>query len=176
MSEILFPERQRCKKCRKGFDKVVLDGLFCSYRCAGLKSPSTRLVDAPRGCKREVSGRWDWKTKFRADSEVPQRLRDDPATNVYWCDFCHFKHVGHSRVQVEDFEKLRRLVGDAVTLGSVILRAREARGLSRKQLAGLLKLPMVRLKEIEEGDPKASLVNTLAVLSRLRIAVELIER
>ncbi len=75
-----------------------------------------------------------------------------------------------------DVEKLRRTVTDAKTLGSVIQRTRESRNLTRKQLAGVLKIPIIRVTEIEEGNPKASLVHTLAVLQKLRIIVELIER
>lgn len=176
MPEKLYPERARCKTCRKGLDRVVLDGLYCSYRCAGLRAPNSKISEAPRGCKREVNGKWDWKQKYKSDSEVPERLRNDPATNVYWCDYCHFKHVGHSRVQPEDVQKLRRTVADAVTLGSVIKRSREQRNLTKKQLAGLVKIPIIRLTEIEEGNPKASLVHTLLVLQKLRITVELIER
>lgn len=176
MTEKLFPERLRCKTCRKGLDRIVLDGLYCSYRCASLPTPSADISLAPRNCKREVNGVWDWKTKFRSEGEVPKRWRDDPATNIYRCDYCHFLHIGHSRVQPADTEKLRRTVSDLVTLGSVIQRSREQKNISKKDLARILKVPAIRLTEIEEGSPKANPVIMFAVLNKLRITVELIER
>ena len=176
MAEKLYPERLRCKACRKNLDRIVIDGLYCSYTCAKLPTPSPKIADAPRHCKREVNGVWDWKKKFRWDGEVPQRLRDDPATNVYLCDYCHFKHVGHSRVLPVDNEKLRRTVADMKTLGSVIQRAREKKGLDKKVLAKVLKVPAIRITEIEAGDPKSNVQVLFAILAKLRITVELIER
>jgi len=176
MAETIYPERLRCKNCRKKLDKIVLDGLFCSYTCAKVPTPSPNLNDAPRHCKREVGGVWGWKTKFRYDNEVPEKLRKDPATNIYSCDYCHFKHVGHSRLQVETTDKLRRTVADAKTLGSVIQRSREQRKIEKKLLAKALNVPVIRITEIENGDPKMNIQVLFAVMNKLRIAVELIER
>lgn len=176
MPEKIFPERLRCKTCRKGLDKVVLDGLYCSYRCANLPVPSSKVTDAPRNCKREVNGSWGWKTRYRYEGEVPVKLQNDPGTNIYRCDFCHFLHVGHSRVQPEDKEKLRRTVSDPVTLGSVIKRAREQKNFDKKVLAKIMKVPAIRITEIEEGNPKADTAILFALLYKLRITVELIEK
>lgn len=176
MPEKVFPERLRCKTCRKQLDKVVLDGVFCSYRCAKLPTPSNKVADAPRHCKRQVNNVWGWKTRYRSEGEVPQKLRNDPGTNIYRCDSCHFLHVGHSRVQPDDVEKLRRVVGDAVTLGSVVQRVREQKNIDKKDLAKVLKVPAIRLTEIENGDSKMNVLILFAVLNKLRITVELIER
>lgn len=176
MTEKLYPERLKCKSCRKKLEKTVLNGLYCSYQCAKHPVPSTRIADAPRHCKREVSGVWNYKTKYRWEGEVQQRLRDDPATNIYCCDYCLFLHVGHSRVKPEDQEKLRRTVHDVKTLGTVIKRRREQLNWDKKRLAKDIGTIPIRITEIEESDPKMSVTVLFKVLARLKIAVELIER
>lgn len=175
MAKLLFPERTRCAECRKKLEEVVLDGLYCSYKCAKLPTPTSDMEKVPRHCKRQVSGVWGSKTKYRWEGEVPQRLRDDPATNVYRCDYCHFLHVGHSRLQPET-EKLRRLVHDPQTLGSVVQRAREARKIEKKDLAKSLKIPAIRITEIERGDQKIDVSALFKVLHALRIKVELVQQ
>lgn len=175
MATLLFPQRTRCATCRKKLEETVLDGLYCSYKCAKLPTPSTDLEKVPRHCKRKVGEHWGLKTKYRWDGEVPQRLRDDPGTNIYVCDYCHFRHVGHSRLQPET-EKLRRLVSDSQTLGSVLLRAREAKKINKKTLAKALKVPAIRITEIERGDTKIDLDVLFKVMYALRIKVELIEQ
>jgi DNA-binding XRE family transcriptional regulator len=176
MSEKLFPDRLRCKTCRKKLEDVVLNGLFCSYRCAGHPTPAASVTAAPRHCKREVSNVWNFKSRYRYENEVPAKLRNDPATNIYRCDYCLFLHVGHSRLKPEDTEKLRRTVNDPVVLGSVIQRRREQLNWDKKRLAADLGVPAIRLTEIEAGNPKASIQVLFKVLSRLKIAVEIIER
>lgn len=176
MNETLFPARTRCKKCRKKLDDVVLNGIFCSYRCAEHPQPKQKIIEAPRHCKREVDRRWDWKTKYRYEGEVPQKLRNDPATNIYRCDHCLFLHVGHSRIKPEDQQKLRRVVYDHITLGSVIQRRRLQLNWDKKQLAKDLKIPALRITEIEAGNPSMDVVALFKVLSRLKITVEVIER
>lgn len=36
----LYPNRKRCLACRSYFGFIVVDGLFCSYRCAGIPKPN----------------------------------------------------------------------------------------------------------------------------------------
>lgn len=175
MATLLFPQRTRCVTCRKKLETVVLDGLYCSYKCAKLPTPSPDPEKAPRHCKRQVGEKWGLKTKYRWDGEVPQRLRDDPGTNIYKCDYCHFLHVGHSRLQPET-EKLRRLVNDAQTLGSVIMRAREAKKIDKRALAKALKIPAIRITEIERGDEKIDVEVLFKVLYALRIKMEFVEQ
>jgi ribosome-binding protein aMBF1 (putative translation factor) len=176
MTEKLYPDRLRCKSCRKNLEQIVLNGLYCSYKCAKHPAPTPKIADAPRHCKREVSGVWSHKTKYRYEAAVPQKLRDDPATNIYLCDYCLFLHVGHSRVKPEDQEKLRRVVYDVKTLGSVVQRRREQLNWDKKRLAKEIGTIPIRITEIETSDPKMSVVVLFKVLARLKITVELIER
>jgi hypothetical protein len=176
MSEMLFPKRSRCKTCKKKLDSTVLKGLFCSYKCAEHPAPSPNVSAAPRHCKREVNNVWSWKTKYRFEQEVPEKWRNDPATNIYLCDYCLNLHIGHSRVKPEDVSKLRRVVSDEVTLGSVIQRRREQLNWDKKVLAKVLKVPVIRLTEIEAGNPKMDVSVLFKVLQKLRLTVEFIER
>lgn len=172
MAEILYPKRMKCKTCRKGLNKTVLDGLYCSYKCANLPQPSDDIAQAPRHCRRAINGVWGWKTRFRYENEVQEKLRLDPATNIYRCDYCHFLHVGHSRPD-EAPTQLKRTVTDIQTLGSVILRYREQKNISKKDLAKMLKVPLIRITEIENGDPKLNPTILFAVLYKLRLTVEI---
>lgn len=149
MVEKLYPERLRCKTCRKKLETVVIDGQYDSYQCAGLPSPVNSIDTAPRCCKREVNHKWDWKHRYRCESEVPERLRKDPATNVYRCDNCHYLHVGHSRVTHEKTDRLERLVGDEKELGTILIRRREQKGRTRKQVAHYFHVPIIRITELE---------------------------
>lgn len=176
MQEKIYPERQRCAACRKKLEDTVLDGKYCSYQCLGIPVPSGKVADAPRYCKREVSGKWDFKTRFKSASDVPTKLQEDPATNIYRCEYCHFLHVGHSRPVEFTRDKLRRTVADTETLGSVIKRAREAKGYDLKMLAKRLKVPAVRLQEIETGDPRMRVDVLMAVIYTLRIQMIIQEK
>lgn len=173
---MIFPARQRCKTCRQKLDKTVLSGLFCSYKCASAPAPSNNIEATPRCCKRQVGERWDWKAKYRYEGEVPERLRLDPATNIYVCDNCFFLHVGHSRLQPVDVEKLRRTVRDEEVLGTVISRRREQLGWDKSRLAKDLKVPAIRITEIERGDKKIDVNVLFRLLHRLKLTVEIIER
>lgn len=176
MTVTIFPARQRCKTCRQKLDKIVLSGMYCSYKCALKPEPSKKIEDTPRSCKRQVNNRWDWKAKYRYEGEVPEKLRTDPATNIYRCDNCLFLHVGHSRVQPADTEKLRRTIHDEEVLGSVILRRREQLGWEKSRLAKDLKVPAIRITEIERGDRNIDINVLFKLLSRLKLTVEIIER
>lgn len=171
MAEVLFPKRSRCKKCGKKLEAIVLDGLYDSYACAGLPAPHTKVEAAPRGCRLERAGVWQWKQRYRYEGEVPLKLRQDPATNIYSCEHCHFLHVGHSRALGTEQS---RLVGDAATLASVLLRARETRGLTRKEVAEKLKVRPIRITEVEEASPVASLDVIFKLLKHYRMKVQLL--
>lgn len=173
---MIYPQRTRCKECRKKLETTVLKGMYCSYRCAGAPTISGKVSDAPRSCKREVNGVWAFKQRYRHPGEIRQDLRDDPGTNVYECPHCLFLHVGHSRVQPIHQEKLRRTVYDIKTLGSVIQRRREQLDWDKKRLAADLKVRPIRITEIEAGDPASDVVVLFKLLARLKIIVELIER
>lgn len=150
MAEIIFPQRTRCKKCRSKLDTVVLNGLFCSYKCASAPAPAKKPEDAPRGCRLQSreTGAWEWKKKYRYEAEVSQRFRDDPDTNIYLCEHCLFLHVGHSRPKEGAINKH---VGDVAVLGRTLALARQQRGLDKKFVAAKLKTRPIRITEIEEG-------------------------
>lgn len=79
-------------------------------------------------------------------------------------------------MQPEARNNLRRTVADPATLGSVIQRTREAKNWDKKVLAKVLKVPAIRITEIESGNPKMDVVVLFKVLQKLGIIVELIER
>lgn len=177
MAITLYPTRTRCFTCRKKLEQTILDGMFCSYACAQVKAPSTKIDLAPRHCKREVSGKWDFKTKYTHEAAVPLKLRQDPATNIYRCDYCRFLHVGHSRPQAEiPVGKLSRTVRDLETVGSVVTRMRIQRKMEKKDLAKRLKVPTIRITEIEEANPDMRVDILFRALDALRITVNLTER
>lgn len=155
MAEKLFPTRQRCKACGKKLEAIVLDGLYCSYKCAKLPEPYTNLDNPGKGCKflRSSDKQWIWKQKYRAETEIPEKLLQDASTNVYRCTNCHFLHVGHSRPMGTEKSLLMQ---DADKFASFLLRTREQTGLTRKQVADKIKVRPIRIKEIEENSENIS--------------------
>ena len=166
-----YPQRQRCKTCRKKFGSLVLAGLYCSYSCGNFPSPAANVADAPRGCKREANGRWDYKTKFLYEDQVPEKYRKDASTNIYLCDNCRMYHIGHSRP--ETLEALVRYVNTMEELGSVVQRYRESLNISKKTLAIKLKIPAIRITELEEGSKKTSVDTLMKVLGILHLKISL---
>lgn len=152
--ETLYPQRQRCKKCSKGFpEQGAIHGLYCTYRCAGMAEPFKNPKDAPRWCITEKDGKPQWKKRLRHEGEMPRALRDDPSANSYWCQHCGFLHIGHSRVDLK--VETTRIVGDIEAIADVLVKARDARGWTRKEAAERAKIRPIRLKELEEaaGEP-----------------------
>lgn len=177
MAITLFPVRTRCYTCRKKLEDLIPEGMFCSYACAQKKAPSAKVDLAPRHCKREVNGRWDFKQRYTHEGAVPQKLRDDPATNIYRCDYCLHLHVGHSRQQKEiPIDKLSRTVRDLGTVGTVVTRMMIQRKTDRKALAKKLNVPIIRIKEIEEASPDMRVDILFRALDALRVTVNLTER
>lgn len=176
MADKLYPERTKCKKCRKTLNQTVIDGMYDSYSCAGIPTPSSNVEEAPRHCKRMIDNRWGWKTKYRSTQEVPEHLRTDPATNIYTCDYCHFFHVGHSKIQSYAPEKLNRSVYDIKTLGSVLQRRREQRKFDKKFIASKLKVPVIRITEIEEGSSNADIRVLFALIHYLHLNIQITEK
>ena len=177
MAISLFPTRTRCFTCRKSLGDLIPDGMFCSYACAQAKVPSPKVDLAPRHCKREVNGKWDFKQRYTHEGAVSQKLREDPATNIYRCDYCRHLHVGHSRQQKEiPVDKLSRTVRDLSTVGTVVTRMMIQRKTDRKALAKRLNVPIVRIKEIEESSPDMRVDILFRALDALRVTVNLTER
>ncbi len=172
----LYPERQRCASCRKKLENIVVNGIHCSYKCASLTPPASNVSKAPRECKRKIGESWDFKKRYRSESEVSEKLRQDPGTNIYRCTYCYHIHVGHSRPESFSRDKLMRVVGDVETLGSVLQRMRLDKGWSLQRLASHLKVPVIRLKEIESGSITARIDITIAALYAVGIRVILQEK
>lgn len=176
MSKKLFPQRQRCENCRKKLESTVINGVHCSYSCAGLPAPADSPTKAPRSCKRMVNGTWDFKKRYRCEEDVPQKLQDDPGTNIYRCEYCYHLHVGHSRPDPVTRDKLRRKIGDPQTYGTVLKRLREDKGFTLKQMATRLQVPQIRIKEIETGSPDARLDITISLTYALGCNLNIQER
>jgi len=151
MAETLFPVRQRCKKCGKGLGRdlaPVLLGLFCSPSCAGMAEPSRDAGDprTPRECKTMREGKWEFKRRYRSIQEIPDRIREDPSTNWYWCGHCGATHVGHSRLGEAEQFRMVHVQGD---IADILVKRR---GLAtREQVAKVAGVRPIRLKELETG-------------------------
>lgn len=150
MAETLFPQRQRCKTCRKGLGQSVQDpvylGLYCTPRCAGVAAPATRPEDAPRECRTQRDGRWAWKRRYRSESEIPDKLRADPSTSWYTCSHCAHWHVGRTLVELKKAENrgLRR----RADLSDLLIKARGSA--THKQVGAAAGVRPIRVKEWED--------------------------
>lgn len=167
-AEKLFPERQRCKSCGKGLSAAVYLGLFCTPRCAGMAVPQTDPVKAPRECKTERGGQWEFKRRYRSVGEIPARIREDASVDHYWCTNCGSLHIGHSRIRT-DTEQFRMLQNPK-DLGDLLVKLRGAA--THKQVAEVAGIRPIRIRELEEGKahPEA-LVTLFAVMSAYRSRV-----
>lgn len=167
MAETVFPQRQRCKACRGGLGRTVHDpvlfGLYCSPRCAGIAAPATRAADAPRECVTQREGRWDFKRRYRSESEIPDRLREDPSTSWYACGHCGHFHVGHTRMGTAERFRMFEDLGEDLPDLLVKLRGQA----TRKQVAEVAGVRPIRLKELEEGTGHPENLATLQKVMRV---------
>lgn len=149
MSETMFPQRQRCKACRKSLMKMathlpVFKGLYCSPKCAGMAEPIRDVGKAPRECRTQRSGSWVFKRRYRSEDEIPDVIRQDPSTNWYWCGNCGHLHIGHTRMgEAEQF----RILGSEHDLADVLVKLRGKA--TRTQVAKAAGVQPIRLKELE---------------------------
>ncbi len=164
MSDVLFPKRQRCKECGKKLEQLVVLGLYDSYKCASMANPAKTPEEAPRECKTERDGKWVFKRRYRSESEIPTKLREDPSSNWYWCTVsCGNLHIGHSRIKL-DVESAR-VVRSRAELVDVLKKARGKADIKLvAKAAGVLP---IRLKELE--DPKSDKVDLNALFKVLAI-------
>lgn len=162
MAEILFPARQKCKKCSKRLGATVRDavllGLYCSPKCAGMANPPTSPEDAPRECTTVRDGQKAWKRRYRSESEIPDKIRDDVSSSFYWCGSCGHMHSGHSRMgEAEQFRKTR----SRADVADLFVKLRGAA--KHSQVAEVAGIRAIRIKEIE--DPKHKQVLLADVLA-----------
>lgn len=171
MAETLFPTRQRCKECGKKLERLVVMGLYDSYRCARMASPAKTTDVAPRECKTEREGKWEWKRRYRSEAEIPVKLREDPSSNWYWCTTsCGNLHIGHSRIKLDT--EAQRVLMRRSDLADVLVKARGRA--THAQVAKVAGIRAIRLKELE--DPKSATVDLDALFKvigvyRLKLSV-----
>ena len=94
---LVWPQRQRCKRCRNYWPEPIILGLYCSYLCAAITPPPERPEDAPRECRYRTPDGWAWKRRYATADEVPARNRNEQGAEIYQCSCCHLWHLGHRR-------------------------------------------------------------------------------
>lgn len=179
MSETLFPQRQRCKKCRKELGAQgagVFLGLFCTARCASMAEPATDPAQAPTECKTKREGVWVFKRKYRSLGEIPAKIRDDRTVSHYWCtNSCGNLHIGHSRINL-DTEQFRMFT-DRADLSDFLVKSRGQA--THKQVATVAGIRPIRLKELEDPafpNPDLNALFAVLPLYRSRLGVSLKNR
>jgi hypothetical protein len=177
MTETLFPTRQRCKKCGKklGADGAhVLLGLYCEAKCASMAPIAKTPEEAPRECKTQRAGRWEFKRRYRSESEIPQRLREDPSANWYVCNnSCGALHIGHSRINLAT--ESHRVLGDRGALTDLLIKSRGKATI--RQVATVAGIRPIRLKELEDPNSEKVDLNALfAVLATYHIKMSAVLR
>lgn len=90
---LVWPDRVRCRRCRRFLDATVLLGMFCSYDCADLPEPLP-LAEAPRQCVFGPRAKRRYKARYRSAEEALAHCRD-PKMSVYLCGNCYQWHMGH---------------------------------------------------------------------------------
>lgn len=89
---LLYPDRQRCRACRRYFGFEIILRQWCSEECAGR---AYNLENAPRSCKvwdREL-GEWRWKRVWWHEREAKRACRKKGAADWYRCDGCWGYHL-----------------------------------------------------------------------------------
>ncbi|KMV19639.1 hypothetical protein ACT17_06265 [Mycolicibacterium conceptionense] len=166
MAETTFPERQRCKTCRGKLDQTVLNGLFCSYRCAKHPEPAIDPAKAPRECAYQRDGRTVFKRQFRAESEIPDTILSRPDVSVYRCKHCLFIHTGTA---VARTVKESKSIGSMAELSEVLIKARGKA--TRTTVGKVAGVRPIRIKEIEEGADRVDPEALFALLRLYRISL-----
>lgn len=69
---LLYPERRRCRTCRRYFGFDVILRAYCSEECAGLPERPINVEDLPRQCRvKKPDKKWyakaSWPTKYLAN-------------------------------------------------------------------------------------------------------------
>jgi hypothetical protein len=109
---LLYPERQRCRACRRFFGFVPILRQWCSEECAGV---AYDLTTAPRSCKvrdREDPSGWAWKQVWWTESDAKRACRRKGAAAWYQCDGCWGYHLTKiSRERWAELQDLRTKQG-----------------------------------------------------------------
>lgn len=94
--ELLYPQRQRCRTCRRCFNFVVILRLYCSRNCAGLPEQPADTDDLPRRCRVWADGVWRPKRVYFTPDEAERGVRVNGNSQYYLCDppdGCGMYHV-----------------------------------------------------------------------------------
>lgn len=122
-----WPDRSRCYKCRCYLGFVVVDRLYCGYKCAGREFPAPEPTirrrpgkHVPRQCKLLGGRRFKRRYFTKEMAEEAMVTRGEPGLSVYLCDYCNYFHMGHpplaemerqeaeARLQREESREARR--------------------------------------------------------------------
>lgn len=105
--ELIYPDRQRCRTCRRYFGFEVLFGLYCTRDCAGLGPVPSNVEDWPRQCRSfdRRAGAWQPKVPFRTEEEAREAAtRQD---TWYRCDSCGSWHIATNK-EAQEWQEQRR--------------------------------------------------------------------
>lgn len=101
-AELLYPKRQRCRRCHKYFSFAPpLKGLYCSRECAGMPPvPVTEFRGVqipPRSCRLRLNRSGTpvvkWKAVFSTEAEAVEAVRRNKAKGAYECPSCGYWHL-----------------------------------------------------------------------------------
>lgn len=91
---LLYPVRQRCRKCRRFFGPLVVDGLYDSWECAGRTPPEQESESWPREHFRWSVPWWQGRQSKveKAAFETEAEALAEPNKTAYVCSYCHKWH------------------------------------------------------------------------------------
>lgn len=84
-SPLLYPERVRCRTCRRYFGFVVILRAYCSEACAGKPDRPIKAEDLPRSCRVRHNMVWVAKAVFFTPYAAAKAAKKN---KIYWylCD------------------------------------------------------------------------------------------
>ena len=99
------------------------------------------------------------------------RLREDPSSSWYRCQACGHLHIGHSRLDLT--AGMTRTLTTRAQVAELLVKSRGQASI--KQVAEVLKVPQVRVRECEDPgfpNPRLDVLFALLALYRLKMAVQ----
>ncbi|HEU4752317.1 MAG TPA: hypothetical protein VFU47_04340 [Armatimonadota bacterium] len=92
---LLYPDRKRCRACRRYFGFLVVDGLYDSYECAGRPRPEDTPPDLwPREHYVPKPGGVRQPKAVFFTERAAQRAAERHGKEAYRCSFCRDWHIG----------------------------------------------------------------------------------
>lgn len=92
---LLYPDRKRCRACRRYFGFLVVDGLYDSYECAGRPRPEDTPPDLwPREHYVPKPGGVRQPKAVFLTERAAQRAAERHGKEAYRCGFCGDWHIG----------------------------------------------------------------------------------